>query len=51
MSSVSQKAECNKHQWMSFAIDGSCIKCVSCGEIRMIDCNNSTNIITLNKKN
>jgi hypothetical protein len=48
MPSISQKKDCDKHQWMSFAIDGSCIKCVDCGEIRMLS-TNSNEIIKINE--
>ena len=48
MSPIKEIKKCEKHQWMSFAIDGSCIKCVSCGEIRMLS-TNSTEIIKINE--
>ena len=50
MPSIIQKKECSMHQWMSFATDGSCIKCVSCGEIRMLDDQNNTIIMKKDEK-
>ena len=49
MPSIKQKNIC-KHQWMFFAIDGSCIKCASCGEIRMESCTQPKEIIKINEQ-
>ena len=42
-----EQPKCDSHLWMSFATDGSCIKCVKCSEIRMLAHDDQSKVVIM----